>query len=98
MSGTHWAVIALLALMAFLIRVMGLMAGERIRASRQAWMLDELPGLIVVSLVASSMIGQTLPTWTAAGVALGIAIITNNVIATMAVGVLAFASLTWLGG
>jgi branched-subunit amino acid transport protein len=98
MSGTHWTVIALLALVAFLIRVAGLMAGERIRASRQAWMLDELPGLIVVSLVASSLIGQTLPTWIAAGVALGIAVITNNVIATMAVGVFAFASLTWLGG
>lgn len=98
MSGAHWAIIALLALIAFLIRVVGLMAGERIRASRQAWMLDELPGLIVVSLVASSLIGQTLPTWIAAGVALGFAIITNNVIATMVVGVFAFASLTWLGG
>ncbi|ANT63114.1 branched-chain amino acid transporter (plasmid) [Salipiger sp. CCB-MM3] len=98
MSGGHWAVIGLLALMAFLIRVAGLMAGERIRASRLAWMLDELPGLIVVSLVASSLIGQTLPTWISAGAALGIAVITNNVIATMAVGVLAFASLTWLGG
>ncbi|MCA0851453.1 AzlD domain-containing protein [Salipiger thiooxidans] len=98
MSGAHWAVIALLALVSFLIRLAGLIAGERIRGSRQAWMLDELPGLIIISLVASSLIGQTLPTWISAGVALGIAVITNNVIATMAVGILAFASLAWLGG
>lgn len=97
MSGAHWAVTVLLALAAFLIRVAGLIAGERIRASRQAWMLDELPGLIVVSLVASSLIGQPLPTWIAAGVALAIAIKTNHVIATMAMGVLAFAGLTSLG-
>lgn len=98
MSGAHWAVIALLALAAFLIRVAGLIAGDRIRTSRHAWMLDDLPGLIVVSLVASSLIGQPLITWIAAGAALGIAILTNHVIATMALGVLAFAGLTWLAG
>jgi branched-subunit amino acid transport protein len=97
MSGALWAVTGLLALAAFLVRVAGLIAGERIRASRQAWILDDLPGLIVVSLVASSLTGQPLPTWIAAGVALGIAIMTNHVIATMALGVVAFAGLKWLG-
>ncbi|MET4129964.1 AzlD domain-containing protein [Roseovarius sp. MBR-6] len=97
MSGTYWAVIGLLAVAAFAIRVSGLVAGGRIRASRHAWMLDELPGLIVVSLVASSLAGQSLPTWIAAGVALGAAVVTNHVILTMAVGVAAFSGLAWLG-
>ena len=97
MSGTYWAVIVLLAVAAFSIRVAGLFAGGRIRASRHAWILDELPGLIVVSLVASSLAGQSLQTWIAAGVALGAAVMTNHVIATMAVGVAAFAGLAWLG-
>ncbi len=96
MSGTYWAVIVLLDVAAYWIRVAGLFAGGRIRASRHASMLDELPGLIVVSLVASSLAGQSLPTWIAAGLALSAAIMTNHVIATMAVGVAAFAGLAWL--
>lgn len=97
MSGAHWAMIGLLALGAAAIRVAGLVAGGRIRSSRHAWILEDLPGLIVVSLVASSLIGQPLPTWLAAAVALAIAVATNHVIATMAAGVLAFAGLMWLG-
>ncbi|MWP38497.1 branched-chain amino acid transporter [Rhodobacter sphaeroides] len=97
MIGQYWAVIGLLAVAAFAIRVTGLIAGGRIRASHHAWMLDELPGLIVVSLVASSLAGQPLSTWIAAGLALGVAIGTNHVIATMAAGMAAFAGLAWLG-
>ncbi|QDA36327.1 branched-chain amino acid transporter (plasmid) [Paracoccus liaowanqingii] len=97
MSETSWAVIVLLAVAAFSIRVAGLVAGGRIRASRQAWMLEDLPGLIVVSLVASSLAGQSSSAWIAAGVALGVAVMTNHVIATMAVGVAAYAGLAWLG-
>lgn len=97
MSGAHWGVIAILALAAFLIRVLGLIAGGRIRASRHAWVLDDLPGLIVVSLVAASLAGQPLQTWVAAGAALGAAVLTNHVIATMVLGVVAFASLAAIG-
>ena len=97
MSGQYWAVIGLLAIAAFAIRVTGLIAGGRIRASRHAWVLDELPGLIVVSLVASSLAGQPPATWLAAGIAAGVAIGTNHVIATMALGMAAFAGLGWLG-
>ncbi|RVV99174.1 branched-chain amino acid transporter [Mesobaculum littorinae] len=97
MTGAHWAVIGLLAVGAFAIRVSGLVAGRRIRDSRHAWVLDDLPGLIVVSLVTSSLVGQPLLTWIAAAVALGIAILTDHVIATMAVGVSVFAALSWLG-
>ncbi|WP_456320276.1 hypothetical protein [Paracoccus liaowanqingii] len=49
-------------------------------------MLDDLPGLIGVSLVASSLGGQSSSTRIAAGLALGAAVMTNHVIATMAVG------------
>lgn len=98
MSAAHWSVIGLLALAAFAIRLAGLVAGQRIRASRHAWMLEELPGLIVVSLVASSLAGQPTAAWLAAAVALGVAVVTNHVIATMALGVLAFAGLTALLG
>lgn len=93
MTGAHWAVIGILAIAAFSIRVVGLIAGGRIRASRHAWVLDELPGLIVVCLVASSLSGQPVHTWIAAGAALGAAILTNHVIATMIVGVTIYAGL-----
>lgn len=97
MSGAHWALIGLLAMAAVAIRVAGLIAGGRLRASRHAWVLDDLPGLIVVSLVASSLVGQPPVTWIAAGAALGIAILTNHVIVTMLAGVAAYAGLAWLG-
>lgn len=97
MSGAHWGVIGILALAAFFIRVLGLIAGGRIRASRHAWVLDDLPGLIVVSLVAASLADQPLQTWVAAGAELGAAVLTNHVIATMVVGVVAFAGLAVIG-
>jgi len=98
MSGAHWGVIGILAFAAFSIRVLGLIAGGRIRASRHAWALDDLPGLIVVSLVAASIAGQPLQTWVAAGAALGAAVLSNHVIVAMVVGVVAFAGLAviWL--
>lgn len=97
MTGSHWAVIGVLAIAAFSIRVVGLIAGGHIRASRHAWVLDELPGLIIISLVASSLAGQPVQTWTAAGAALGAAVLTNHVIVTMTVGVLVFAGLAMSG-
>ncbi|WP_299965168.1 branched-chain amino acid transporter [uncultured Roseobacter sp.] len=91
MTGAQWALLGILAIAAFGIRVLGLVAGRRIRSSPHAWVLAELPGLIVVSLVAASLAGQPVGTWVAAGAALGAAVLTNHVIATMIVGVLAFA-------
>ena len=93
MTSAHWLLILILAMATFSIRIAGLFAGDRIRASRHAWALDDLPGLIVVSLVAASLAGQPVQTWGAALVALGVAIATNRVIATMCIGVIAFAAL-----
>lgn len=92
-----WMLIVVLAIAAFSIRVLGLVAGDAIKSSRFSWVLDELPGLIVVSLVASSLGGQTIGSWVAAAVALCVAYLTNNVIWTMCIGVAVFALLVWLG-
>lgn len=98
MTFPFWMLIVVLAVAAFSIRVLGLFAGDAIRSSRLAWMLDDLPGLIVVSLVASSLAGQPSGTWIAAAIALTVAYATNHVILTMCVGVAAYGGLVWLAG
>lgn len=97
MTLPFWMLIVVLAIAAFSIRVLGLFAGDAIRASKYAWVLDDLPGLIVVSLVASSLAGQSAGTWIAATIALLVAWLTNHVILTMCIGVIAFGGLGWLG-
>ena len=97
MTFPFWMLIAVLAVAAFSIRVLGLMAGAAIKSSKYAWILDELPGLIVVSLVASSLAGQSGGTWLAAAAALFVAYKTNHVIWTMCSGVAVYAMLIWFG-
>ncbi|GHB39580.1 hypothetical protein GCM10007094_31330 [Pseudovibrio japonicus] len=97
MSFPFWMLIVVLAVAAFSIRVLGLFAGDTIRSSRFSWVLDELPGLIVVSLVASSLAGQSIGVWLAASAALVTAYFANHVILTMCVGVAAYGGLVWVG-
>ncbi len=97
MTSSHWILIGILAVAAFAIRLTGWIAGNAIRKSRMAPLLEDLPGLIVVSLVAASLAGQSILTWLAAAVALGTAWKTNSVVATMLVGVAAFAGLSLMG-
>lgn len=97
MTVSYWMLILVLAIAAFSIRVLGLFAGDAIKSSRAAWVLDDLPGLIVVALVASSLAGQPAVTWIAAAVALAVACLTNHVILTMCIGVAAFGALGWFG-
>lgn len=97
MTFPFWMLIVVLAVAAFSIRALGLFAGDAIKSSRFAWVLDDLPGLIVVSLVASSLAGQPIRSWIAAAVALSIAYASNHVILTMCFGVAAYGGLTWLG-
>lgn len=97
MTFPFWMLIVVLAIAAFSIRVLGLIAGDAIKSSRVSWMLDDLPGLIIVSLVASSLAGQSIGTWIAAAIALSVAYVTNNVILTMCVGVIAYGGLVWFG-
>jgi branched-subunit amino acid transport protein len=96
MSSSYWTLILLLAVAAFTIRVLGLVAGDAIRTSRYAWVLDDLPGLIIVALVGSSLAGEPPSTWFAAAVALLVAHTTKNVFLTMCGGVIAFAGLAWI--
>ena len=97
MTGAHWMLVMILALAAFAIRVIGLVAGDRIRVSRHAWMLEDLPGLILVGLIAASLAGEPAPTWVAAAIALGAAVLSNHVIVTMCIGVAAYAGFGMLG-
>ncbi len=97
MTFPFWMLIAILAVAAFSIRVLGLVAGDAIKCSRYSWILDDLPGLIVVSLVASTLAGQSIGTWAAAAVALFFACLTNHVIWTMCIGVAAYGLLVWFG-
>lgn len=97
MSFPFWMLIVVLAVAAFSIRVLGLFAGDTIRTSRFSWVLDELPGLIIVSLVASSLAGQPIGVWLAAVAALVTAYFASHVILTMCVGVAAYSGLVWMG-
>lgn len=93
MTGPHWLLFFVLALAAISIRIAGLFTGDKIRTSRHAWVLEDLPGLIVVSLVAASLAGQPWQMWAAAAAALVVAIATSHVIATMCFGVFVYAAI-----
>ena len=97
MTSAHWTLIIVLCFAAFSIRSFGLLAGDRIRLSKHSWILDDLPGLIIVSLVAASLSGEHLQTWLAALVALLVAVLTNHVVVTMGIGVLFYAFLSLFG-
>ncbi|MEO1189077.1 MAG: AzlD domain-containing protein [Pseudomonadota bacterium] len=87
MTQNQWMLILLLAIAAYGIRLLGLLSGQAIRTNpRLTPLLDDLPGCLVVGLVAASLAGQPLPTWMAAAIALLAAVITNNVVMTMGVG------------
>ena len=94
MTGAQWALILALAVGTFAIRYAGLLAGDAIkRRPALRAILHDLPGCLVVALVASSLAGEVMAAWLAAAVALGVAAWTNHVIATMVVATLAFATL-----
>ncbi|KZL20813.1 Branched-chain amino acid transport protein (AzlD) [Pseudovibrio axinellae] len=91
MSESHFILILTLSVAAFSIRLLGLLIGDQIRASKQVWILDDLPGLIVVSLVASSLADQSLQAWLTSAIALAVAVRTNHVIMTMGMSMTAYA-------
>ena len=97
MTSAHWTLIIVLCFAAFSIRIFGLLAGDRIRLSKHSWILDDLPGLIIVSLVAASLSDEPLQAWLAALVALLVAVLTNHIVVTMGIGVLVFAFLSLFG-
>ncbi|MEP1613725.1 MAG: AzlD domain-containing protein [Roseobacter sp.] len=82
-----------LAIATFAVRALGLITGNFFQESRFSWALRNLPGILIVSLVASSLANMTLVGWAAASIALGIALYSNHVILTMIGGVAAYALL-----
>ena len=98
MSGADWIFVGALAAAAIGLRLAGLLAGARLARSRLAPVLDEMPGLILVSLVASALAGAPPHAWAAAGVALGAAILSRDVLVTMVAGVAAYAGIGALMG
>ena len=97
MTSAHWTLIIVLCFASFSIRICGLQADDRIRLSKHSWIHDDLPGLIIVNLVAASLSGEPLQTWLAALAALLVAVLTNHVVVTMGIGVLVFAFLSLFG-
>lgn len=97
MTQSQWMLILLLALAAYGIRLLGLLAGQAIRGNaRLSPLLDDLPGCLVVGLVAASLAGQPLPTWIAGAIALFVAMLSNNVVVTMIVGFVTILALQFL--
>lgn len=89
MSDT-WLVILGLAAGTFAIRLTGALLGRRI-PEHGAWArgLRALPGCLIVSLVAVSLVSGGPREWAAAALALLVAALTRNLPLTMAVGIAA---------
>ena len=87
MTTEQWFLIITLGLGAYSIRFLGLIAGKAINDNQKLKkILDNLPGCLVVALVASSLAEAEPITWLAASIALVAAIITNHVVLTMLIG------------
>ncbi len=85
-----WIVILGLAAGTFLIRLSGVLIGQRI-PQHGAWArgLRALPGCLIVSLVAVSLLSGGTREWGAGALALAVACLTRNLPLTMAAGIAA---------
>ncbi len=98
MTFDHWLLIGVLALGTYSLRLAGLIGGQAIlRNAKLKVLLDDLPGCLIVALVATSLADAAPLTWIAAAFALGIAIVTNNVVITMALGFAAMFAMRYFG-
>ena len=94
MTEAQWMLVLGLAVGTYAIRLGGLVAGDAIsRRPRLRSVLGDLPGCLVVGLVAASLSDGAAATWLAAAVTLGMAAWSNHVVATMVVGVGAYVAL-----
>ena len=99
MTHDHWLLILILAVGTYSLRLIGLYGGQRmIRNERLKNLLADLPGCLIVALVAASLGNADPITWIAAAIALFVAIITRNVVITMALGFAAMFALRYLTG
>lgn len=91
MSSSQWSLILLLAGCAYGLRFVGLLAGDWIdRRQKLKKLLDDLPGCLVVALVAASLAQGELAAWVTAPIALAVAIWRANVVLVMVVSMAFF--------
>jgi uncharacterized membrane protein len=85
-----WLVILALTVGTFAIRLSGVLIGQQI-PERGAWArgLHALPGCLIVSLVAVSLLSGGTDEWGAGSVAIVVAVATRNLPITMASGIAA---------
>ena len=85
-----WSVILALAVGTFMIRLSGVFVGQQIPKDG-AWArgLRALPGCLIVSLVAVSLLSGEPREWSAGVVAIIIAVVTKSLPTTMASGIAA---------
>ncbi len=93
-----WLVIVALAAGTFAIRLSGILIGQQIPKDG-AWArgLRALPGCLIVSLVAVSVLSGGVREWGAGLVAVAVAIVSRNVPVTMAAGIAAIWLLRQVG-
>ena len=86
----NWVVILVLTMGTFAIRLSGVLIGQRIpQHGALARGLSALPGCLIVSLVAVSLLSGGPREWEAGLVAVAVAITTRNLPITMATGIAA---------
>jgi uncharacterized membrane protein len=89
-SATAWTVILGLMAGTFAIRLGGAILGQRIPTHGfLARALKALPGCLIVSLVTVSLASGGPREWLAAVIAGGVALVSRNLLLTMAVGIAA---------
>lgn len=94
MTNYQWSLIILLAVFAYGIRFVGLIAGDWFyHQPRLKKILDDLPGCLVIALVAASLSHAETAAWIAAAIAFAVARFRGNVVVVMIVGTGAYA---WL--
>lgn len=97
MTDTQWLLIIVLAIGAYSIRFTGLVSGQLLSENvRLNKFLGDLPGCLIIALIAASLSEAHLLTWIAAAIAFIVALISNNVVATMALGFLSIFTLKFL--
>ena len=83
-----WLVITGLMIATFAIRLSGILLGQRIpRDGGWARALNALPGCLLISLVSVALLSGGPKEWIAAAIAIAVAIVSKNLVLTMAVGI-----------
>jgi uncharacterized membrane protein len=87
MTSGQWLLILVLAVGAYAVRLSGLISGQTLsRSPKLRAVLSDIPGCLLVALIASTLFTSASPEWIAAGVAIIVAILSNTILTTMIAG------------